>query len=141
MIISRFIAILVSCQILAVGTLYCSNSSPKETGSKQQTEGVKKQTNETGSTLVSPAFPLENLFGVWTLDLSGPHADFRLDEESYFIVDYDGDGSMRYDIIRDSIIVHFEGYSTKGRILKAQNDSLAIAWDGQEPTVYFRWKE
>ena len=102
-----------------------------------------KNTNDkpTKSSIVNSKFAENNLFGIWTVDLKGPHADFELNKDFYYIVDYDGNGDMLYTIKDDSIVVFLKDLITKGQINKAQNDTLQISWDNEKSTIYFRWKQ
>jgi len=40
------------------------------------------------------AFPVKDLFGIWTVDPEGPHTDFEISEKSFYIVDYYGNGAL-----------------------------------------------
>ena len=81
------------------------------------------------------------LFNIWTSDPNGPHADFRIRSKDFYIVDYDGDGSMPYIIKNDSIRIHYDDYIEEGRILKVTHDSLTIHWkDAQLPSNYVKWE-
>ncbi len=93
------------------------------------------------SKIISSKFPIEKLFGIWTYDPTGPHADFVLDKEKYFIVDYDGDGDMPYILNHDTLTVYFNDTVSKGLIKKATKDSLTVSWDSREDTYYVRWKQ
>jgi len=104
-------------------------------------DSVIKNVNIKKSEITDSKFPVDSMLGIWTVDTSGPHADFELNRDYYFIVDYDGDANRPYTIKADSIKVFFADNITKGLITKARNDSLQIIWDKQEPTTYLRWKK
>lgn len=81
------------------------------------------------------------LFNIWTTDPNGPHADFWIRSKDFYIVDYDGDGSMPYNLKNDSIIIHYEDYIEEGKILKVTRDSLTIHWkDSPSPSNYVKWE-
>ena len=64
-------------------------------------------------------------FGIWTQDPNGPHADFWLTSESFYVVDYDGDN----DFIQ------------KGIITSTKNDTLKIKWsDFDIETEYVKFE-
>lgn len=113
-----------------------TNTSAKSNESlSQQVVSTKKS-----KSIINCLFPIESLLGIWTVDLNGPHADFKLTESTYFLVDSDGDGSHSYSISQDVFVIHFPGFDSKGKILKAQHDTLVVIWDDQPQTTYFRWK-
>lgn len=88
------------------------------------------------------AFPLKDLFGIWVVEPEGPHADCELTEESFYIVDYDGNVDIPYKIVDNKINIFFPGERVQtGLIRKAQNDSLVIYWANGEYTTYVRWTE
>jgi len=82
----------------------------------------------------------ELLYGIWTLDNNGPHADFELTEKSFYVVDYDGDGTMHYTINHDTITVKYPDYINIGIIKKAVKDTLVISWNNGSDVTYFTWK-
>jgi hypothetical protein len=89
-------------------------------------------------------FSKEKLFGIWVQDPGPevPHATFQITKESFLMVDYDGDGEMPYEINNDSLVVYFNDFIKRGRILDAGNSgNLIIHWNGsQKPTAYYVWK-
>ncbi len=92
------------------------------------------------SKIVKPKFDSKLLFGIWTLDPDGPHADFELTKKSFYLVDYDGDGAMPYIIDQDTIKVYFNDYCSIGLIKNATKDTLKIDWDENGITNYVKWK-
>jgi len=88
----------------------------------------------------NPKFAPELLYGIWTLDNDGPHADFELTKKSFFVVDYDGDGDMPYTISHDTLTVKYKDYTTVGIIKKAVKDTMVINWDNGSDVIYFIWK-
>ncbi|MDO1450035.1 hypothetical protein Q0590_27390 [Rhodocytophaga aerolata] len=74
----------------------------------------------------NPKFPVEELFGIWTTDSDGPHADFRLDSNSFYVVDYDANGGMSYILKEDSLIIFFNEFTSKNKLLKVDKDSLIL---------------
>jgi hypothetical protein len=93
------------------------------------------------SKIINSKFDLKLLFGIWTLDPAGPHADFSLTEKSFYVVDYDGDGDMPYILNHDTIRVFYNDYCSIGIIKKVTKDSLKINWDENGIINYVKWKE
>ncbi|MDR6967749.1 hypothetical protein J2X31_001761 [Flavobacterium arsenatis] len=91
------------------------------------------------STITNPAFPMKDILGIWAEDLSGPHADFELTESYFYVVDYDGNGHMPYEINTNKIKIYFPDSEQMGLIKKAKNDSLVIYCANGEFTTYLRW--
>jgi len=89
-----------------------------------------------GSTIINP----ELLYGIWTLDNNGPHADFELTKKSFYVVDYDGDGNMPYKISNDTLTVNYPDYNNTGIIRKVAKDTLIINWNNGIDITYFKWK-
>lgn len=104
-------------------------------------ESVENIERPATSKVINSRFPLSSLYGIWTYDPEGPHADFELDEKWFFVVDYDGDGNMPYIIKQDSIIVYYNDFISKGLIKEATGEKLKISWDGQEATEYVKWTQ
>jgi hypothetical protein len=92
------------------------------------------------SEIIRPKFPVEELFGIWVTDPDGPHADFRLDSSSFYIVDYDGDGDMPYLLIEDSLTIFFNDFISKNKILRADKDSLILESE-YGVARHIRWKD
>ena len=90
--------------------------------------------------VINPKFDLELLYGIWTVDNNGPHADFELTKKSFYVVDYDGDGSMPYMINYDTITVKYPDYNNIGIIKKVVKDTLIINWNSGVDVTYFTWK-
>ena len=94
------------------------------------------------SSIINSSYAKESIYGIWTYDPNGPHADFDLNEQFFYVVDYDGNGEMPYQIEQDSITVYYNDYTGSGKIKAASNDTLSIHWNGDErPTIYTRWKQ
>ncbi len=104
-------------------------------------ESVENIERPATSEVINSRFPLSSLYGIWTYDPVGPHADFELNEKWFFVVDYDGDGSMPYIIKQDSIIVYYNDFISRGLIKEATGEKLRISWDGQDPTEYVKWTQ
>ncbi|MEA5520808.1 hypothetical protein [Limnoraphis robusta] len=89
----------------------------------------------------NPTVDTALLFRIWTLDPDGPHADFWIKKEHFYIVDYDGDGRMPYILDKDSLTIYYNDFIQKGRVLKVTKDSMTIKWDdADEPTDYIEWR-
>lgn len=122
------------------GILFCSHhtdKTQKRNDAKTDNQTVIKHGIKNISTL---AFSESDLFGIWTTDPNGPHADFMINKETYFIVDNDGLSEFPYKIEKDTITISLPDNVTKGIIQKADSDTLVIKWDFQDPMTYVRWK-
>ncbi len=93
------------------------------------------------SRIVNSRYPVNKLFGIWVLDLTAPHADFWLDEDSFYLAENDEEGNRPYLIEEDSIHIYFQTQKAKARIVKATGDTLILRIDGGEDNVYLRWQE
>jgi len=95
------------------------------------------------STIKNFKFPKKNFYGIWVRDTSPetPHATFQITKESFLMVDYDGDEDMPYEINNDSIIVYFNDFVKRGRVIDATTtDSIVIYWNNsKKPTTYYKW--
>jgi len=81
------------------------------------------------------------LFGIWTQDPNGPHADFWLTSKSFYVVDYDGDGAMPYKLEKDELTIYYNDFIQKGKIISAEIDILKIIWeDIGEETKYVKFE-
>jgi hypothetical protein len=91
--------------------------------------------------IVNPTIDTAQLFRIWTLDPDGPHADFRITKNEFYVVDYDGDGSMPYILNGDSLTIYYNDFIQKGRILRVTKDSLIVNWnDVDGPTGFIEWR-
>jgi len=93
------------------------------------------------SQIIDSKIDTSKLFNIWTLDPDGPHADFVISKNEFYIVDYDGDGDMPFILKRDSLTVFYNDFILKGRIINVTNDSLKIWWEEtNSATNYVEWK-
>jgi len=91
--------------------------------------------------ILNPTIDTTQLFRIWTLDPDGPHADFWIKREYFYVVDYDGNGAMPYELKGDSITIYYNDFIQKGLIKKVTKDSLIIKWNGlDELTGYIEWR-
>jgi hypothetical protein len=74
------------------------------------------------------------LYGIWTTDPEAPHADFWLSEQSFYVVDYDGDGAVPYFLKKDKITVGYPDSDYSGKIEHVLENLLIIHWEGN-PTA------
>lgn len=82
------------------------------------------------------------LFGIWTVDPEGPHADFQLTSKSFFVVDYDGDGDMPYELQGQKLKIYYNDFIQEGQIFTVSKDTLKIIWkDFDNVRDYVRWPE
>jgi hypothetical protein len=83
------------------------------------------------------------LFDTWVNanDTKAPHATFDLTKKSFFVVDYDGDGNMPYELNGDKIKIYYNDFIQEGKIVSIDKDTLKILWkDVDEVSDYMRWK-
>jgi len=69
------------------------------------------------------------VFGIWAQDPKGPHADFWLTSESFYVVDYDGNSAMPYILDNNKITIFYNDFVQKGEITSTENDTLKIKWN------------
>ncbi|MCB0397196.1 MAG: hypothetical protein KDD36_11105 [Flavobacteriales bacterium] len=94
------------------------------------------------SSIIDCPYDTSNFFGIWTTDPNGPHADFWWTGKSFYIVDYDGDGDMPFEVRKDCLIVYYNDYISRGKFDVSDPDSLRITWeDWAYQTVYVKWPE
>ena len=87
------------------------------------------------------AIDTTKVFGIWTLDPNGPHADFWLTAKSFYVVDYDGDGAMPYILDKNEITIFYNDFVQKGVITSTENDTLKIKWsDIEKETEYVKFE-
>jgi hypothetical protein len=72
------------------------------------------------------------LFGIWTENRNNPHADFLINKNEFYVVDYDGDGSFPFIINENVIEVFYNDFSQQGLIYSTSKDSLIIMWNDNE---------
>ncbi len=123
-------------------TLEKNESNITETISKENTdiENIQNIDRPKQSQIIKSKFDTELLFGIWTYDPEGPHADFQLSKKSFYVVDYDGNGDMPYIINQDTIKVYYENYVSVGIVKNVTKDTLKIDWDKNGTTNYVKWK-
>jgi hypothetical protein len=82
------------------------------------------------------------LFGIWTSDPNGPHADFQLTRKSFYVVDYDGNGDMPYQLNDSTLKVYYNDFIQEGKIISVDRDTLKIIWKGFDRSNSFvRWSK
>lgn len=82
------------------------------------------------------------LFGIWTSDLDGPHADFELTRKSFYVVDYDGNGDMPYELLDRNLKIYYNDFIQEGKVISVDKDTLKINWKGFDVVnSYERWKQ
>jgi hypothetical protein len=80
------------------------------------------------------------LFQIWASDLEGPHADFQISAKYFFVVDYDGDGDMPYELVGRKLKVYYNDFVQEGEILALSPNELRIRWKGMDlHNVYRSW--
>lgn len=133
------ILIIISCKKLESG----KEAEIVQAVTEKNTEIKKEQKTESQkqNKIINPKFDLELLFGIWTYDSQGPHADFELTKKSFYVVDYDGDGDMPYIINQDTLKVFYKDYVSVGIIKDVTKDTLKIDWDNNGIVNCVKWKE
>jgi hypothetical protein len=106
----------------------------------EKNTNIKKVERPKESKIVNPKFDLNLLFGIWTYNPNGPHADFELTRKSFYVVDYDGNRDMPYMINHDTIKVYYEDYVSVGIIKSVTKDTLKIDWDNTAVINCVNWK-
>ncbi|MBP6302141.1 MAG: hypothetical protein KBB37_02445 [Bacteroidia bacterium] len=92
--------------------------------------------------IVSTNLDTALLFGIWTNDPDGPHADFWLTNKSFFVVDYDGDGDMPYELKENKLKIYYNDFIQEGKIISVDKDTLKIMWkDFDIISNYVRWTQ
>ena len=114
----------------------------KNTNTIAVTKAVSKtkKGNTLQNNVINPKYSPESLYGIWTLDNNGPHADFELTKKSFYVVDYDGDGNMPYTLKGDTLTVMYADYKSTGVLKKVVKDTMVINWDNSGDIVYITWK-
>jgi hypothetical protein len=80
------------------------------------------------------------LFDIWTNDPKGPHADFKLTSKSFYVVDYDGDGDMPYELTDRKLKIYYNDFIQEGKVISVDKDTLKIMWnDFDFVNNYVRW--
>ncbi len=98
-------------------------------------------TDKNKSTFKDLAIDTTELFGVWTIDPDSPHADFWLTKDSYYIVDYDGNGHMNYELNGRTLTVFIADDKQVMDIISTSNDTLRTYSNEYEVEyVFTRWK-
>ena len=104
----------------------------------QEIENIARPSTSTINTKLDTAL----LFGVWTSDSNGPHADFDLTRKSFFVVDYDGNGDMPYELTDDKLKIYYNDFIQEGKVLFIGKDTLKIMWkDFDNINKYVRWTQ
>ncbi|SMD37000.1 hypothetical protein SAMN04488029_3184 [Reichenbachiella faecimaris] len=81
------------------------------------------------------------LFGIWTVDPTGPHADFVLSKEGYYVVDSDGGGTVPFILDGKTLTLFNEEFKQDLEILSTKNDSLrTYIKEYDYEATYTRWK-
>lgn len=81
------------------------------------------------------------LFDIWVNDTSAPHADFNFSSLYFDVTDYDGNGSMPYELLGSQLKIYYNDFIQNGEIVSINKDTLKIKWqDFNEATSYVRWR-
>ena len=76
--------------------------------------------------------------GVWT-DGVGLNATFVISSDSIEYVDVEGNNLFMYQLIQDSIVIHYEDFEFKAKI-KTGKDTLILE-DDDNITVFTRFRD
>jgi hypothetical protein len=94
------------------------------------------------ATIIKTQLDTTLLFGIWTTDPDGPHADFKITNKSFYIVDYDGDGDMPYELIDDKLKIYYNDFIQEGQIISVSKEHLKIRWeDNKNINTFVRWEQ
>lgn len=96
---------------------------------------------ESDTEIVKSIFLVENIYGIWSENLNNPHADFEITKDSFYFVDYDGNGDIKYELNDNKIKLYYPDSEQEGLIQKAENDSLIIYWSSGQYATYVRWRQ
>ncbi len=104
----------------------------------QEIKNIERPSVSTISTNLDTAL----LFGIWTNDPDGPHADFWLTSKSFLVVDYDGDSDMPYELTDNKLKIYYNDFFQEGKIISVDKDTLKIMWEDIENiSNYVRWTQ
>jgi len=137
---------ITACLLLLACAKEQKNSNPKTVTDTIITTKVSKTSINTQkevalkNSITNPKFNPESLYGIWTVDNNGPHADFELTEKSFYVVDYDGDGDMPYTLNHDTLTIMYTDYNSIGIIKKVVKDTMVINWNNGTDVTYVTWK-
>lgn len=82
------------------------------------------------------------LFAIWTEDQLGPHANFIFSKKSIFVVDYDGDGDMPYELDGKKLKIYYSEFIKEGQLMSVTTDTLKIKWTEFDfITSYVKWTQ
>lgn len=154
-LILLLIFIFASCNNQNNSSTLPKSKQVKDTGNqansmdKNSTSIVENKTeHRTTENNKKPGLPVINttidttlLFGIWTMDPDGPHADFHLTGKSFYVVDYDGDGDMHYELKGNQLKIYYPDFVQDGKIYSVDEDTLKIHWNNSDITSsYVHWK-
>lgn len=111
------------------------------TVSDYNTDNPEIQIDRPDKSTVETTLDTTLLFETWTLDNEGPHADFVFSPKSFFVVDYDGNGDMPYELKGNRLKIYYNDFIQEGEILSVSKDSLRIRWRDAETASYAKWKD
>ncbi|MEA4997118.1 MAG: hypothetical protein VB079_11580 [Petrimonas sp.] len=101
-----------------------------------------KNINRPSSSTISTHLDTTLLFDIWTTDPEGPHADFWLTSKSFYVVDYDGDGDMPYELNDINLKIYYNNFIQEGKIISVDKDTLKIMWANfNNINDYVRWTQ
>lgn len=124
---------------LNLGRKYTADSLKSK--SPSAVEADANQTNNSILSKINTKLDTASLFGIWTIDPNGPHADFVLSKKSYYIVDFDGDADFPYELKDNILKVHLKENTMEGEVVSLAKDCLKVVWrPGTDTTKYTRWK-
>ncbi len=117
--------ILVALSLFAFGCTGKGNQTSASSG--------KEQPDSSSTVTKTPNSSAYDIKGVWwPTDTSAPTATFAIDDSTVFYPDQEGPSSFRYDLKSDTLVIHFETFSTVSIIDHLRNDTL-IFHDNEDP--------
>lgn len=107
---------------------------------QQSVDSLKTAPKRSLCVIKNPDFPTEKVFGLWTTDTSGVHADIQLSKEGFRFLSFVKEEKLPFEISQNEIRVYEPNDQIKtGLIKKAENDTLKIYWASGEHKTYWRY--
>ena len=93
------------------------------------------------SSIIKTEIDTTKLFKIWVANNDSPHADFVFGKNNFYVVDYDGNGEMKYELIGNKLKIYYNDFLQEGEIISVDNEKLKIRWkDSKQINEYVIWK-
>lgn len=103
-------------------------------------ESIKNIDRPKSSFINNTTIDTSLLFGIWVQDTNAPHALFQISSNYFYVVDYDGDGSMPYLLKNDSLTIYYNDFILGGKIVELDSTLLQINWSNSKTkSIYTHW--